>query len=106
MSDKANRLGIKHYLSGKFGLAIKSFGAAIDFDFNNHAAILNLAQLFMETARDDSERREGRLKMVDRYLNLLERQVLEGEFNSKRRLLKKYRGTPIEDLPPHHSGRY
>ncbi len=104
MSDKANRLGIKHYLSGKFGLAIKSFGAAIDFDFNNHAAILNLAQLFMETARDDSERREGRLKMVDRYLNLLERQVLEGELNSKKRLLKKYRGTPIEDLPPSSLG--
>ena len=99
MSDKANRLGIKHYLSGKFGLAIKSFGAAIDFDFNNHAAILNLAQLFLETARDDSERREGRIKMVDRYLNLVERRVLEGELNSKNRLLKKYRSMAIDDLP-------
>lgn len=104
MSDKANRLGIKHYLSGKFGLAIKSFGAAIDFDFNNHAAILNLAQLFLETARDDSERREGRLKMVDRYLNLVERRVLEGELNNKKRLMKKYRATPIEDLPPSSLG--
>ena len=58
----------------------------------------------METARDDSERREGRLKMVDRYLNLVERRVLEGELNNKKRLLKKYRVTPIEDLPPSSLG--
>ncbi|MDO6562665.1 response regulator [Amphritea sp. 1_MG-2023] len=104
MSDKANRLGIKHYLSGKLGLAIKSFGAAVDFDFNNHAAVLNLAQLFLETARDDHERREGRLKMVDRYLNLIELTVMPPELNDKRRLLQKYRTLPLDQLPPSSLG--
>jgi len=104
MSDKANRLGIKHYLSGKLGLAIKSFGAAIDFDFNNHAAVLNLAQLFLETARDDSVRRDDRLKMVDRYLNLVEQVSLRSELNNKKRLLKKYRATPLNQLPPSSLG--
>lgn len=100
MSDKANRMGIKHYLSGKVGQAIKSFGAAVDFDFNNHAAVLNLAQLFLETARDDEERREGRLKMVDRYLNLVERRVLEGDLSDKKKQLKRFRAMPLEELPP------
>nr|WP_269814585.1 response regulator [Amphritea pacifica] len=104
MSDKANRLGIKHYLSGKFGLAIKSFGAAVDFDFNNQSAVLNLAQLFLETARDDKERREGRLKMVDRYLNLVERASLKPELNNKKLLLKRYRAMPLDELPPSSLG--
>ncbi|WP_241234992.1 response regulator [Amphritea opalescens] len=99
MSDKANRLGIKHYLSGKVGLAIKSFGAAVDFDFNNHSAVLNLAQLFLETARNDKVRQEGRLKMVDRYLNLVERVVLAPEQKAKKILLKKYRQMPLAELP-------
>ncbi|WP_296058955.1 response regulator [uncultured Amphritea sp.] len=104
MSDKANRLGIKHYLSGKIGLAIKSFGAAVDFDFNNHSAVLNLAQLFLETARDDVERREGRLKMVDRYLNLVERVSLRPELNNKKLLLKRYRSMSLDELPPSSLG--
>lgn len=99
MSEKANRLGIKHYLAGKIGAAIKSFGAAVDFDFNNHAAVLNLAQLFLETARDDRERRDGRLKMVDRYLGLVERRVLEGELSDKKMLLKKLRSHDLDELP-------
>ncbi|WP_432471947.1 response regulator [Amphritea sp. HPY] len=99
MSEKANRLGIKHYLAGKVGASIKSFGAAVDFDFNNHAAVLNLAQLFLETARDDKERRDGRLKMVDRYLGLVERRVLDGELNDKKILLKKLRSQDPGELP-------
>ncbi len=104
MSDKANRLGIKHYLSGKIGLAIKSFGAAVDFDFNNKAAVLNLAQLFLETARDGTDRREGRLKMVDRYLNLVEHAVMAPDLDNKKRLLQKYRATPLAELPPSSLG--
>lgn len=100
MSDKANRMGIKHYLAGKVGQAIKSFGAAIDFDFHNDAAVLNLAQLFLETARDDPERRDGRLKMVDRYLGLVEKKTLQGSYESKKRQLKKYRAMPVDELPP------
>ncbi|MEH6578085.1 MAG: tetratricopeptide repeat protein [Amphritea sp.] len=99
MSDKANRLGIKHYLTGKTGLAIKSFGAAIDFDLNNHAAVLNLAQLFLETARDDKERREGRLKMVARYLGLASRRVLDGEAHDKQQLLTTLSAMDLEELP-------
>lgn len=104
MSDKANRLGIKHYLSGKIGLAIKSFGAAVDFDFNNKAAVLNLAQLFLETARDGTDRREGRLKMVDRYLNLVEHAVMAPDLDNKKRLLQKYRAMPLAELPPSSLG--
>lgn len=99
MSEKANRLGIKHYLAGKVGAAIKSFGAAVDFDYNNQAAVLNLAQLFLETARDDKERRDGRIKMVDRYLGLVEKRILEGEFNDKKTLLKKLRSHDLDELP-------
>lgn len=104
MSDKANRMGIKHYLAGKVGQAIKSFGAAIDFDFHNQAAVLNLAQLFLETARDDVERRDGRLKMVDRYLGLIDKQMLTGSYEAKRQLLKQYRAMAIDELPPSSLG--
>ncbi|MCV6611943.1 MAG: response regulator [Amphritea sp.] len=104
MSDKANRMGIKHYLAGKVGQSIKSFGAAIDFDFNNHAAVLNLAQLFLETARDDPERRDGRLKMVDRYLGLVEKRMLEGSYESKKQVLQRYRAMPVDELPPSSLG--
>ena len=76
----------------------------VDFDFNNHSAVLNLAQLFLETARDDVERREGRLKMVDRYLNLVERVSLRPELNNKKLLLKRYRSMSLDELPPSSLG--
>ncbi len=99
MSLKANRLGIKHYMSGKVGAAIKSFGAAVEFDFTNFAAMLNLAQLFLETARDDEERREGRLKMVDRYLGLLRNGQLSDDQQRKLNVLERFRKLPAKSLP-------
>lgn len=99
MSLKANRLGIKHYMSGKVGGAIKSFGAAVEFDFTNFSAMLNLAQLFLETARDDEDRREGRLKMVDRYLGLLRKGQLSEIQQKKLSVLERFRKLPAKSLP-------
>ncbi|WP_188751189.1 tetratricopeptide repeat protein [Marinobacterium zhoushanense] len=73
MASKVNRLGIKHYMAGKYAQAMRYFGMAIEYDPGYAAALLNLAQLYLESARDGVEKREERLKMVDRYLRLAER---------------------------------
>lgn len=99
MSVKANRLGIKHYMSSKIGAAIKSFGAAVEFDFTNFSAMLNLAQVFLETARDDEERRDARLKMVDRYLGLLKNGQLSEQQGKKLTVLQRFRKLPMNSLP-------
>ncbi|GAA0791711.1 tetratricopeptide repeat protein [Marinobacterium sediminicola] len=99
MSDKVNRLGVKHYLAGKLSQAIRYFGLAIEYDPGNAAALLNLAQLFMEAARDSDGKREQRLKMVDRYLRLTERLPLNTAETLRQSQLRIYRKQPLEELP-------
>ncbi|PSL11790.1 tetratricopeptide repeat protein [Marinobacterium halophilum] len=99
MSEKVNRLGVKHYLAGKLTQAIRYFGLALEYDPGNAAALLNLAQLFLEAARDSSNKREERLKMVDRYLRLTERLPLETAEQLRQHQLKSYRKVPITELP-------
>ncbi|WP_036186244.1 tetratricopeptide repeat protein [Marinobacterium lacunae] len=99
MASKVNRLGIKHYMAGKYAQAIRYFGMAIEYDPSYPAALLNLAQLYLESARDSFERREERLKMVDRYLRLAER-VNTSDVEQDRLLqFKRMRSRPIEDIP-------
>lgn len=99
MSDKVNRLGVKHYLAGKVTQAMRYFGLAIEYDPGNAAALLNLAQLFLEAARDDDNKREQRLKMVDRYLRLTERLSLDPAAALRQSQLKRYRDQPLAALP-------
>ncbi len=99
MAAKVNRLGIKHYMAGKYSQAIRYFGLAIEYDPGYPAALLNLAQLYFESARDSSARREERLKMVDRYLRLTERLQLGAAERTRLNQFKQLRGQPIEQLP-------
>ncbi|MBP0049860.1 response regulator [Marinobacterium sp. AK62] len=100
MSDKVNRLGVKHYLAGKMSQAMRYFGLAVEYDPGNVPALLNLAQLFLEAARDTSGKRDERLRMVDRYLRLTDRLPLEPAEKLRQSQLKQYRQLPLEELPP------
>ncbi|WP_286236868.1 response regulator [Neptuniibacter halophilus] len=99
MSLKVNRLGVKHYLSGKMPQALKYFGLATEYDASNAGALLNLAQLFLESARDSREKRQERLKMVERYLALASRLPLEDVEKDKQSQLKRYLGHDPALLP-------
>lgn len=100
MSDKVNRLGVKHYLAGKLSQAIRYFGLAIEYDPGNVPALLNLAQLFLEAARDNASKRDERFRMVDRYLRLTDRLPLEPAEKLRQTQLLKYRKQPLDTLPP------
>lgn len=99
MSVKVNRLGIKHYLAGKMPQALKYFGLAVEYDVANAAALLNLAQLFLESARDSQEKRNERLRMVSRYLRLAAKLTLEPEQRQKQQILQHYLQQGTVDLP-------
>lgn len=99
MSQKVNRLGVTHYNAAKIAQAIRYFGLAIEYDAKNSRALLNLAQLFLESARQQKEKREERLKMVQRYLRLTVRMDLSDSEVKKRRLLERCLQAPIEKLP-------
>jgi tetratricopeptide (TPR) repeat protein len=99
MSFKVNRLGVKHYLSGKMPQALKYFGMATEYDSSNATALLNLAQLFLESARDSRERRDERIRMVDRYLKLADRLALEDIERDKLGILKQYLQRDVDRLP-------
>ncbi len=100
MSDKVNRLGVKHYLAGKVSQAIRYFGLAIEYDPGNVPALLNLAQLFLEAARDNRAKREERYRMVDRYLRLTDRLPLEPAEKVRQHQLLQYRQQSLDTLPP------
>lgn len=99
MSHKMNRLGVKHYLAGRMAQALKYFGLAIEYDASNSAGLLNLAQLFLESARDSDEKRDERLRMVDRYLKLSTRLTLDGIELDKQHQLKRFTSYEVESLP-------
>jgi tetratricopeptide (TPR) repeat protein len=99
MSQKVNRLGVSHYNAAKTAQAIRYFGLAIEHDAKNAKALLNLAQLFLESAIQQNDRREERLKMVQRYLRLTQRMALQGEELAKRKVLEQHLETDLHHLP-------
>jgi len=99
MSLKVNRLGVKHYLAGKMPQALKYFGLATEYDSSNATALLNLAQLFLESARDSSDKRDERLRMVERYLKLSDRLSLEDVERDKQQQLRRFLRYDISLLP-------
>lgn len=104
MSQRVNRLGVKHYLAGQMGQAIRYFGLAIEHDPKNSRALLNLAQLFIESAKLQKARREERMKMVQRYLRLAGRMPLTEQERAKYQHLSQLSETPLEQLPASHLG--
>jgi tetratricopeptide (TPR) repeat protein len=99
MSTRVNRLGVKHYLAGKIPQAIRYFGLAVENDPKNPRALLNFAQLCLESAKQDSIRRDERLKMVARYLHLAERMPLKQLETKKLTLLKRCSKVSLHKLP-------
>jgi len=99
MSQKINKQGIKQYLAGKLVQAIKHFTLAADYDHHNAAAMLNLAQVFMEAARDNQMNREERMKMAERYLGLSRVIDLEPEAEERAELLAGYLERGLEVMP-------
>lgn len=99
MSQRVNRQGIKQYLAGKLVQAIKHFTLAVDYDRSNAAALLNLSQLFMETARDSRQNRDERLKMAERYLKLTGLVELDEEAQQRAELLRGYLERGIQQMP-------
>lgn len=98
MAAKVNRLGIKHYMAAKYSQALRYFGMAIEYDAGYGTALLNLAQLYLEHARDNENKRPERLKMVDRYLRLAERLELDDEETARLSQLKVLRKTALDAL--------
>lgn len=99
MSQKVNRLGVKHYLAGKTGQAVRYLGLAIEYDPSNGLALLNLAQLFLEMARDDPAKSEERMKMVGRYIRLTDRLVLSDIAKTKQLRLQSLIKKGPENIP-------
>lgn len=99
MAAKVNRLGIKHYMAGKLSQATRYFGLAMEYDPGYAVAVLNLAQLYLESARDNENRRDDRLKMVDRYLRLAQQLPLDVVLKQRAEAFKELRQHPVELLP-------
>ncbi|GGO84776.1 hypothetical protein GCM10011348_31780 [Marinobacterium nitratireducens] len=99
MSEKVNRLGVKHYMASKTSQAFRYFGLAIEYDPANPFALLNLAQLYLELARDSENKRKERLRMFDRYLRLTSQLPLQEPALSRQRQLLALRHQPLAALP-------
>ncbi|MEH6625134.1 MAG: response regulator [Motiliproteus sp.] len=99
MSAKVNRIGVRNYMAGKPGQAIRYFGMAFEHDNSNASALLNLAQMFLEAARDTPSRSDERLKMFHRYLKLAERLPLMGVHKDKFNHLKKLSNIKLDAIP-------
>lgn len=99
LSDKMNRMAIRHYMAGKYGQAMRCLNMAIEYNPTNGSAILNLAQLYLEVARDQSERREERLTMVKRFIKLSLKAQLSEIAKIRQHELVGFLRQSIESLP-------
>jgi len=99
MSAKVNRIGVRNYLADKQGQAIRYFTLAFEYDPKNIRALLNLAQLFLEAARDTPSRREERLKMYIRYVRLAERLSVTADEKRKLEQLQAFASQELDRLP-------
>ncbi len=99
LSAKVNRIGVRHYLAGKADEAMRYFSMAVEHDNSFAPALLNLAQLFFELARDDASHRDEQLRMFQRYLQLAGQLTLTVGQQQKYKQLNQY-GTMLKsDIP-------
>ncbi|MFT5722099.1 MAG: tetratricopeptide (TPR) repeat protein [Motiliproteus sp.] len=99
MSAKVNRIGVRNYLADKQSQAIRYFALAFEYDPKNVRALLNLAQLFLEAARDTPSRSEERLRMYRRYIRLAERLPVIADEKSRLVLLQACAKQALDQLP-------
>lgn len=99
LSDKVNRLAVRHYLAGKYSQALRYLNMSIEYNPTNASALLNLAQLYMEVARDQPMRREARVKMARRFLTLAQRLALTSLQRQRCEELQGYLQQPLEAMP-------
>ncbi|MDI3322927.1 response regulator [Pontibacterium granulatum] len=99
MSMKVNRQGVRHYANGRLSQALRHFGLALEYDHMNGSALCNLAQLYLELARDDKPKRDARLIMFDRNMHLAGKIRLAGEVRQKCEQLMALRQKDIDELP-------
>jgi len=99
MSVKVNRQGVRHYTNGRISQALRHFGLALEYDHMNGGALCNLAQLYLELARDDKAKRDARLIMFDRNMHLAGKIRLAGEVKTKREQLMALRRKDLDELP-------
>ncbi len=98
-SARVNRIGVRNYLAGKPAQAMRYFGMAFEHDNGNASALLNLAQLFLEAARDTPSRSEERIKMFRRYLRLAQRLSLSATQQHKFKQLNEFSTMILRSLP-------
>ncbi len=99
LSDKMNRMAIRHYMAGKYVEAMRCLNMAVEYNPANGAAILNLAQLYFEVARDYEDKREKRLTMVKRFLKLSLKIELSEIAKIRQGELVEYLRKPIDSVP-------
>ena len=99
MSSKVNRQGIKHYANGRLSQALRHFGLALEYDPTNGRALCNLAQMYLELARDDTSKRDARLIMFDRNIYLAGKLPLSAEAAKKKEMLQALRTGDMDAMP-------
>lgn len=98
-SIRLNNTGIEHYRVGDQIAALRNFSYAVEMDAENGAALLNLAQLFLEAARDSDQNRHERLQMAESYLSQAIKLSLQRRALNKAALLTSYLNEGIGVMP-------
>lgn len=99
MSNKVNLQGIKQYLSNNRAKAIKYFTMSLELDRENGTALLNLAQVYLESMHDDEGGRSKSMRMVKRYLGLIENLTKNDPQEQRYSQLKSYLNNGIDSMP-------
>ena len=99
LSDKMNRMAIRHYMVGQIVQAMRCLNMSVEYNPSNAAAILNSAQLYLELARDQPDKADGRLLMVKRLLKLSVKLQLSEIEKIRQQELIRYLKKPLDTLP-------
>ncbi|EPJ46259.1 MAG: hypothetical protein OFPI_34460 [Osedax symbiont Rs2] len=98
-SSKVNLQGIKQYLNNNRAKALKYFTMAFELNRQNSAALLNLAQMYLEALHFDQQGQEKSRRMAKRYLTLIENVTKNDVQQQRYSLLKEYLLTDLQGIP-------
>jgi len=98
-SSKVNLQGIKQYLNNNRAKALKYFTMAFELNRQNSAALLNLAQMYLESLHLDVQGQEKSRRMAKRYLSLIENVAKNDVQQLRYTLLKEYLLTDPQNIP-------
>jgi len=99
ISNKINLQGIKQYLNNNRAKAIKYFTMSLQLDRENGTALLNLSQVYLESMHENVEGRSKAMRMVKRYLGLIENLAKSDLQQQRFSELQGYINNPIESMP-------